>query len=91
MRLSVQRGDPGFREDAGDGSWVVLLNGEPQSPQRTGRAVVTADEAEGALWFHPCADDGSILALADFGVPLVERVDGKVSIYRVRSEYLPAR
>lgn len=89
MRISTQPGDAGYREDAS--SWVVLLDGEPQSPAATGRAVITADEATGEVWYHPCADDGTLLMVGDFGCVLTERAVGKVSVFRIESFCLPRR
>lgn len=89
MRLSTLAHDPGYRDDHAE--FVVMLDGEPQSPELTGRAIVTADEAAGAIWYYPCAHDGGLLEWGGFADPSVEMVEGKVSVYRIRSEYLPRR
>lgn len=55
MPISVKHDDPGDREDAS--LWVVLFNGEPEGWE-TGRAVVTADEAEGLIVYYRRNDQG---------------------------------
>ncbi|MCK8787635.1 hypothetical protein M0638_25030 [Roseomonas sp. NAR14] len=72
MRLSTRRDDPGFRADAA--RFDVLLDGVAQG-RETGRAVVTADEEAGRLWFWRIGADGRLV-----GAFAVEEVAGAVEI-----------
>lgn len=52
MRVSTVVGDPGYVSPPRVGKYEILLDGILQSPEDSGRAIITADDAEGIIVFH---------------------------------------
>lgn len=75
MRISSDRGDPGFRPDLIGSDVVVTLDGE------TVEMCVIADEAEGFVEFLSAGPDGEPFLAEDNSVPAREKKFGEVVIH----------